>query len=193
MPNDLDYIRGTLSSIIEIDDKEWEYFSKTLEVKEIKKKEIILQAGAICKNVYFVNSGLLRIFFTDKNGRESTFHFVPELDFATDYESFLQHTPSKYYIQALEDTQVVIISNEMVLAGYKKLRYGEKLGRILSEKYFILYCKKIQALYTLTPIERYKEMNKLFPSVLQRVPQHYIASYLNISSVHLSRLKNEQD
>ncbi len=191
MSNDLFYLQKIISSIIELDDNEWNYFSGSFEVKEYKKKEILLQANTICKNIFFVNSGLLRIYFTDNSGRESSFHFVPEHDFATDYESFLQHTPSKYYIQALEDTQVVIISNAMVLDGYKKLRYGEKLGRIITEKYFILYCKKIQALYTQTPLDRYREMNKLFPFILQRVPQHYIASYLNISSVHLSRLKNE--
>ena len=191
MPNTLDYIHKTITSIIEVNNDEWNYFSGLFEVKELKKKEILLHADTICKNIYFVNSGLLRIYFTDNNGRESSFHFVPEHDFATDYESFLQQTPSKYFIQALEDTQVVIISNNMVLDGFKKLRYGEKLGRKLTEKYFILYCKKIQALYTQTPLDRYREMNKLFPFVLQRVPQHYIASYLNISSVHLSRLKNE--
>jgi CRP-like cAMP-binding protein len=193
MSNTLDYIHRMLSSIIEIDDNEWEYFSKKLEVKEFKKKELLLHADGICRDVYFVNSGLIRIFFTDKNGRESTFHFAQEYDLATDYESFLQHTPSKYYIQALEDTQVVIISHNLVLDGYKKLRNGEKLGRLLTEKYFILYCNKIQALYTLTPIERYRAMNKIFPFILQRVPQHYIASFLNITSVHLSRLKNELD
>ena len=193
MSIDIECIQRMLSSIIEIDDKEWEYFSGLFEVKDFKKKEILLHADTICKNIFFVNTGLLRIYFTDNNGRESSFHFVPENDFATDYESFLQHTPSKCYIQALEDTNVVIISNNVVLDGYKKLRYGEKLGRKLSEKYFILYCNKIHALYTLTPIERYRVMNKLFPYILQRVPQHYIASYLNISPVHLSRLKNEQD
>lgn len=193
MSDEIEDIHRMLSSIIEIDIKEWEYFSGLFEVKEFKKKEILLHADTICKNIYFVNSGLLRMYFTDNNGRESSFHFVPEHDFATDYESFLQHTPSKYYIQALEDTQVVIISNTMVLDGYKKLRYGEKLGRVITEKYFIIYCKKIQALYTQTPLDRYREMNKLFPFILQRVPQHYIASYLNISSVHLSRLKNEQN
>ncbi len=193
MPNALHNIRRMLSSIIEIDDKEWDYFSAALEVKTFKKKELLLSADTICKNVYFVNIGLLRIFFTDKNGRESTFHFAQEYDLATDYESFLQHSPSKYFIQALEDTEVVVMTHDMVIEGYKKLRSGEKLGRLLTEKYFILYCNKIQALYTLTPIERYRAMNKLFPSVLQKVPQHFIASYLNISSVHLSRLKNEPE
>jgi CRP-like cAMP-binding protein len=192
MQNALLNIKKMISSIIEIDEKEWEIYSTKFELKVFKKKEIILNANTICQNVYFVNNGLLRIFFTDKNGRESTFHFAQEFDLATDLESFLQQTPSKYHIQALEDTEVVVWPHKMVFDGYTTLRYGERLGRMLTEKYFILFSNKIQAMYTQTPIERYSVMNKRFPTILQRVSQHYIASYLNITSVHLSRLKNEQ-
>ncbi len=191
MHNTLEYIHKMILEVVDIDAIEWANYSAMFEIKEFKKKEVILNVNSICQNVYFVNSGLLRTYFTDKNGRESTFHFAQEFDLATDLESFIQQTPSKYHIQALEETQVVVWPHKMVFDGYKNLRNGEKLGRMLTEKYFILFSNKIQSLYTKTPLERYNEMNKRFPTILQRVPQHYIASYLNITSVHLSRLKNE--
>jgi len=192
MNTELYKFHKAIKSLIEINDEEWDYYSSELKVKNYKKKEILLKPEKICKNIFYINKVLLRIFFIDKGGAESTFYFSQENDFAVDYESFLNNTPSNYTIEAMEDTRVVQMPYNMVVDGYKKLRYGEKLGRLLAEKYFIIFSKKIQNIYTKTPYERYKLMNKQFPKINQRVPQHYIASYLNISSVHLSRLINKK-
>lgn len=190
MENELDNIKEVISNYVEINDNEWIYYSSLFRVKEIKKKEIILTEGNICQDIFFVVNGLLRVFFVDNDGEEKTFHFSLENTFAADYESFLKKTPSNYSVQALEDTTVVLMSYEMLHDGYKKLRNGEKLGRLLAEEYFFIFNDKIQSIYTKTPIERYNNLQIKFPQILQRIPQHYIASYLNISSVHLSRLKN---
>jgi CRP-like cAMP-binding protein len=173
-----------------MNEAEWALYSSMLGTKEFKKKDILLREGSACREVFFVNSGLLRVFFVDNEGEEKTFHFAPENTFATDYKSFLKEVPSNYSIQALEDTQVLIMSLEMVMAGYDKLRNGEKLGRLLAEDHFFLFNDKIQALYTQTPLKRYENLTTSFPNIYQRVPQHLIASFLNISSVHLSRLKH---
>lgn len=183
-------IHKVISSFIEISDEEWGHYSSMLQVKEIKKKTIILSEGSICKEVFFINKGLLRIFFVDNNGEEKTFHFALEKTFATDYKSFLKEIPSNYSIQAMEDTQVLVMSLDMILGGYKMLTNGEKLGRLLAEDYFFMFNDKIQAMYTQTPLERYNDLTSSFPKIFQRVPQHLIASYLNISPVHLSRLIN---
>lgn len=190
MNSSLNNIHQVISSHIEISDEEWTHYSSMLEVKEIKKKSIILNEGSICRDIFFVNSGLLRVYFIDNEGEEKTFHFALENTFATDYKSFLKEIPSNYSIQAMEDTQVAIMSLEMLHEGYKKLRHGEKLGRLLAEDYFFMFNEKLQSLYTQTPLERYNNLTNSFPNIFQRVPQHLIASYLNISSVHLSRLKN---
>jgi len=183
-------IHKVISSYIDISDEEWVYYASALKTKNIRKKEILLNEGDACSYVYFVAKGLLRIYFVDKDGEEKTFHFSLENTFATDYESFLKRLPSKYSIQAMEDTVVVKMSLDMLVGGYSKLKNGEKLGRLLAEDYFFTFSEKIQSLYTQTPLERYNNLNTRFKNIIQRVPQHYIASYLNISSVHLSRLKN---
>jgi CRP-like cAMP-binding protein len=183
-------IHKVISTYIEMSEEEWVHYSSMLQVKEIKKKSIILSEGNICKEVFFINKGLLRIFFVDNNGEEKTFHFALENTFATDYKSFLKEIPSNYSIQAMEDTQVLVMSLDMILGGYKMLSNGEKLGRLLAEDYFFMFNDKIQAIYTQTPLERYNDLTRSFPKIFQRVPQHLIASYLNISSVHLSRLIN---
>ena len=191
MENNLDSIQKTISSLIDISDKEWSSYSQHFRVKQFKKKANIINEGDICRDVYFVEKGLLRIFYLDNNAEEKTFHFAMENTFATDYESLLKHTASNYSIQCLEDTKVILMSLDMLQEGYKTLESGEKLGRLLAEEYFFLFSDKIKSIYTKTPLERYNALNKKFPNILQRVPQHYIASYLNISSVHLSRLKNK--
>lgn len=193
MNNDFESIRKLMLHYIEIDDVEWEQCKSMFTVKEIKKKQIILFRGDICQNIYFVEKDLLRIYFIDQNDDEKTFHFSLENTFATDYQSFLKETSADFYIQALENTRVIVITLEKLQLLYQNLRHGEKLGRLIAEDYFFVMNDKIKALYTQTPLQRYNSMNATFPKILLRVPQHYIASYLNISPVHLSRLKYDAD
>lgn len=190
MENKLENIKKLISNYIEISDEEWIAYASKLYIQQIEKKQTILSQGEICRDVFFVVDGLLRVFFVDDQLEEKTFHFSFENTFSADYESFLKKTPSNYSIQALEDTTIILMSYEMLQDGYKSLRNGERLGRLLAEEYFFIFNDKIQAMYTLSPLERYNKLIKTFPDILQRIPQHYIASYLNISSVHLSRLKN---
>lgn len=189
MKSDIESIQALIQNHIELTEREWTYCASMLKVIHVDKKEIILYQNAVCRNVYFVVKGLLRIYFVDHRGEERTFHFSLENTFATDYESFLKHIPSSYAIQALEDATVIAVSFDALQNIYKKLKQGEKLGRLIAEDYFIMANDKIKAIYGQTPLERYNTMNENFPKILQRVPQRYIASYLNVSSVHLSRLK----
>jgi CRP-like cAMP-binding protein len=181
-----------ISSYIEITDQEWTSYSSMLGVKKIKKKTRLLSEGTLCKEMFFINSGLLRIYFVDNNGEEKTFHLALENTFPADYQPFLKGSPSNYSIQAMEDTEVFVPSLEMGQGGYQKLQQGEKLGRRIAEDYFMMFNDKIQAIYAQTPLEHYKDLMLSFPNIFQRVPQHFIASYLNISAVHLSRLKNAE-
>ncbi|MRX40245.1 cyclic nucleotide-binding domain-containing protein [Flavobacterium sp. LC2016-23] len=189
MDNDFGSIYKLINQYIEVSPIEWEQCCLMFTQDRIKKKDILLTKGDVCCNIYFVVKGLLRIYFVDENDEEKTFHFSLESTFATDYESFLKRIPSDFYIQALENTTVIVISFEMLKMLYENLRHGEKLGRLITEDYFFVMNDKIKALYTQTPLQRYNNMNAAFPKILRRVPQHYIASYLNITPVHLSRLK----
>lgn len=191
---DFGAIRDIIGHYIEIDDMEWEHCKSMFILSRIKKKQIIVCKGEVCRGIYFVVKGLLRIYFIDeKNDDEKTFHFSLENTFATDYQSFLKMIPADFHIQALENTTAVLITYEMLQALYANLRHGQKLGRLIAEDYFFLMNDKIKAFYTQTPLQRYNSMNASFPNILTRVPQHYIASYLNISPVHLSRLKSSAE
>lgn len=180
-----------ISSLIQIDDNEKYFYSGLIALKKFKKGEMLLHAGEICRNIFFVNKGICRTFFVNCKGEENTFHFTLENGFVTDYDSFLNLKPAYFSIQALESVEAVVMTYQTVHDGYKNLREGEKLGRMLAEKYMFIFADKIKSIYTLDPKTRYKNLNLQYPNILQRVPQHYIASYLNITPVHLSRLKGE--
>lgn len=182
-----------ITQYIDISDSELEYCLSMLSYEVYKKKDILLKEGEICSKIYFVAKGLLRIYFIDDKDEEKTFHFCLENTFGTDYESFLKGIPSSFSIQAMEDTDVLVISFEMLQNIYRVLQHGEKLGRRITEEYFFLVNDKIKAIYVNAPLVRYRDMDKRFPKIHQRVPQHCIASYLNITPVHLSRLKYMND
>ncbi len=179
----------TISSLIEIDSDERLYYSNLLSIEHFKKGDFLIKAGAVCRNVFFINKGLCRTFFQNCKGEENTFHFTLENGFVTDYESFLAKQPAYFTIQALEPVEAVIMTHHTVHDGYINLREGEKLGRVLAERYLFIFTNKVRDIYTEDALTRYKKMNLNYPSILQRVPQHMVASYLNITPVHLSRLK----
>jgi len=178
-----------MSQYVEINNQEWEYFSSVIQYKQVKRKEVLIHDGDTAENIYFVISGMLRMYRVDGDGNERTLHFSVANTFAVDYGQFLIKAPSRYVIQATEDTTVAIMSLDILHSIYKTLRQGEKLGRVITEKYFFFLSDRIQAIYTQTPLERFKYMKIQFPQIMQKVPQRCIASYLNITPVHLSRLK----
>jgi hypothetical protein len=101
----------------------------------------------------------------------------------------MQKQPSFYTLQALEETQVVVLPRSAIEWGYKNLQEGEKMGRLIAEYYFIYQDNRIKNTFSRMPKQRYDSITEVFPNIHNRVPQHMIASYLGITPVHLSRLK----
>jgi hypothetical protein len=96
-----------------------------------------------------------------------------------------------YTLEALERTEAIVLPRTSIEWGYQHLEQGDRLGRLIAEYYFIYQDQRIYNLYSRTPKERYDAITEVFPDIHNRVPQHMIASYLGITSVHLSRLKKE--
>ncbi len=190
MKLDLDgNIRHIMSQYIEIDETDWARCSSLFTYRKLRRREVLVRDGEMATNIYFVISGMLRLCRVDSDGQERTFHFSNPNTFAVDYEQFLRQAPSRYMIQATENATVAIVSLESLNEFYATFRFGERLGRVIAEKYLFLLSDRIQSIYTQTPLERFNNMKKQFPDIMQKVPQRQIASYLNISPVHLSRLK----
>lgn len=159
--------------------------------KSFKKKALLSDDDKFIDEVYFIEKGIIRVKITDLDGREHTTHFAIENQFIADYNAFITQKKSRYQLEAMEDTDVVVMPRSAVEWGYKHLEEGQKLGRLIAEGYFVYLDTRIQHLYTLSPIERYGLMSDIFPNIHNRVPQHMIASYLGITPIHLSRIKRQ--
>src|SRR5450432_4795525 len=182
-------IKDAVKQFINFSEDEINGFLNHAIIKAVKRNEIISYPNAIQNEIYFINKGLIRRVITDNQGTEHTLHFAMENQFITDYSSFLQKQPSLYTLQALEDTELVVLHRSTIEWAYKNTREGEKMGRRIAEFIFLRQDDHIKSMYVNTPTQRYDNITAVFPNIHNRVPQHMIASYLGITPVHLSRLK----
>jgi len=177
--------------MISISDDEANLFLSKCRFQKFQPKDFLGKQGAVCNEIFFIIKGTTRSLIVDPNGEEHTIHFSLENQFICDYTSFMLQTPSTNSIQALEETETVVLPREAIEWGYAHLQQGDKLGRIIAEYYFIYFDTRLKNQYLFTPAQRYQNITKVFPNIHNRAPQHMIASYLGISPVHLSRLKKE--
>lgn len=182
-------IYSYIRSQINVSEKNLKTLVSKCEIKTFKKKSIISACNNTNQDLFFIEKGLIRLFISDSRGIQHTTHFAQENVFITDYSALATGEPAKYSLEAIEDTTMVIISKKNLNWLYTNLVEGEKLGRIVLDNYFVYFDNRLQHFYTHTAQERFDLMNSIFPDIHQKVPQHMIASYINITSVHLSRLK----
>ncbi len=185
----MNQIQQLIKQMICISEEEMGLLLKDCYLKSFKRNEILSKPDSISNEIFFINKGILRVLIADKEGVEHTIHFALENQFIADYSSFILQQPSFYTLQAIEEVEVIILPRLAVEWGYRHLKEGNKLGRLIAEYYFIYQDNRIKNLYIRTPKERYETITEIFPNIQNRVPQHMIASYLGITSVHLSRLK----
>ncbi len=187
----MEQLTAVIRSMIEISDNELENFLKLCYQKKFSPKEFLSQQGEVGNEIFFIVKGITRTTIVDHQGEEHTIHFSPENQFIADYTSFMLRTPANNNIQAIEETDVVVMPREAIEWGYAHLTQGDKMGRLIAEYYFIYFDNRLKNQYVFTPAQRYENITKVFPNIHNRVPQHMIASYLGVSAVHLSRLKKE--
>lgn len=185
-------IRHVMKQMIHVSEDELNEFLSQAVIKTYKRNEILSRPDFIPNEIFFINKGLIRVLITGNEGVEHSIHFALENQFIADYSNFIQRKPSFYSLQALEKTEVVVLPRSVIEWGYKNLDDGQKMGRLIAEFYFIYQDDRIKNMYARTPKQRYDSITDVFPNIHNRVPQHMIASYLGITSVHLSRLKKAE-
>lgn len=185
----MDQLRNVMKQMISVSDEELDNFLQNTITRSVKRKSVLSQPNTIPNEVFFINKGLIRVLITDSEGIEHTIHFALENQFIADYSNFILKQPSYYSLEALEDSQVVILPRTAIEWGYQNLIDGQKMGRLIAEYYFIYQDERIKNTYVRTAKQRYDNITNVFPNIHNRVPQHMIASYLGITPIHLSRLK----
>ncbi|MEM7658490.1 MAG: Crp/Fnr family transcriptional regulator [Bacteroidota bacterium] len=184
-------LEHAISQMISLSPEEKEQLMEQCYAKSFRKKQLLSDDAQFIDEVYFIRKGILRVKIINLEGKEHTTHFAIENQFIADYNAFITRQKSRYQLEAMEDTEVVVMPRSAIEWGYQHLQEGQKLGRLIAEYYFTYLDTRIQHLYTLSPIERYDLMSQIFPNIHNRVPQHMIASYLGITPIHLSRIKRK--
>lgn len=179
-----------LTQIVAIPEGELVVALKKFKRATFRKGEYILSEVQVCKNLYFVNSGLARSYLL-QDSKEYIRQFAAENDFLVDLGSFLSQTKSSFYLQAIEDTDTLQISFEDLNCLFNSSFYFMKLGKLIADRSTINLIKRSVSLVKDDAKHRYLYFIKERPTLTQRVPQFMIASYLGITPESLSRIRKE--
>lgn len=168
----------------------YELLSRYFTHRKINKNEFFCREDQIQKQMGFIIKGLFRYFYIDKNGNEYTKHFAYENDFAVSYSSFIYQIPSMYYIEALEDSEILAINYETYSKNIENNQSWGIIARKFTEKIYYLKEMREKSFLLNDASERYTQFLDDHPKLKNRVKQKHIASYIGISPTSLSRLKN---
>lgn len=160
-----------------------------LTPKKLRKRQYLLQEGDVCKAFAFIEKGVLRAYSIDDNGNEHIIQFGIEGWFISDLYSFLTGEPATYNIDAIEDAELVLINKAAHEELLRKLPKYETLTRLNITGAYLAMQKRLTSIISFPLEERYANFTALYPEIVQRVPQHMIASYMGLTPETLSRIR----
>ncbi len=177
-----------VGSMVQLTEEEWQAFFDVLIYRDVPKKFRLTDVGEIAREAYFINKGMARLYFL-KDGEEINANFAFEADFIASLQSFLLKAPSRQAVETIEDCELLVLSKndlDALTAAYPKFNIFSKA---MAEWAFITLQQRAASFILDSPEERYMNMLREKPHVLERVPQHMIASYLGVTPVSLSRIR----
>ena len=184
-------LEKNISEFIQVSQEEMEFAKSLFLQKKLKKRRFILQEGEVCSYTIFVEKGLLRSFSLDQKGNEHILQFSLEGWWTADLFSFFSSEPSNYNIEALEDSELLLLTNETWELLLKEVPAFERYFRILIQNNLIATQRRLMGTISSPAEQRYLKLLKNFPDIVQRVPQHMIASYLGVTRETLSRIRSQ--
>lgn len=183
-------ILQNISKHITLTVEEEQLFLSKIEVQNFKAKTILHNAGEICKHSYFVNSGLLRSFNINDNIVEHVLHFACEGWWIGDMYSLLSQKPGNLFIEVLEDSEVVLLSKENQEQLYFEIPKLERFFRILTENSLVAHQERLMDNLSLSAEDRFEKFCRKYPTLIQKVPQKQIASYIGVTPEFFSKMKS---
>jgi CRP-like cAMP-binding protein len=184
-----DLLHQKLSSVIAISEEEFQQFCISFKPKKLRKKQYLLQSGDVNRYQAFVVKGLLRSYTVDEKDNEHILQFASEGWWIADLSSYLTSEPSILNIDALEDSELLLLDKNAWEASMKSIPVLEHYFRIILQNHLVSTQKRLLQSLSETAEEKYTRFLKTYPECLQRMPQHMIASYLGITRETLSRVR----
>lgn len=187
-----DNLIAHINKFVKLDEHEAWLVCDSVRLVEVKKKNFILTADEVCRANYFVSKGCMRLYFINRNGQEQITQFGLENWWITDYSSLETGKPSVYYLQAIEDSELIGIDKK----GYEELLLKvpkmERYFRIILQKAHTASMRRFEYFRDQTDEERYRYFVSLFPEFVQRIPQYMLASYLGFTPQFLSKIRGKK-
>lgn len=180
-----------IEKFVKLNESEKQALCNYVKIIPLKNKEFLLNDGQVCRNLYFVEKGCLRMFFINKKASEQIVQFAIENWWMSDYSSFMNNNPSEYFIQAIEKSEICAIDIQLfedLLNEFPKL---ERYFRIVMQKGVAAAQRRSKLMYEMSKEEFYVHFSSTFPEFMQRVPQYMIASYLGLTPEYLSELRKK--
>lgn len=184
-----DLLRSQILKRISLTDGEFERVQTFFIPKKIRKGQFLLRAGEVSKYLAFVEKGCLRQYSIDSKGEEHVVQFAVEDWWISDMYSSLTGTPATYNIDALEDSEVLLLDTALQEKLCTEIPPFERFFRLLLQSNFVAKERRIEAALSLTAEEQYLSLLEMYPKLFQRIPQNQIASYLGITPQSLSRIR----
>jgi CRP-like cAMP-binding protein len=189
---DFDKMRENLQQFGTLPAEDWQLFENQLRPVSFRKGDFFIKENQLCNQVGFLNKGIARVFYVI-DGKEITSYFNTEKRnlFVCSFTSFLSRKPSFENIHFLDDAELLMLDHEELQRLYEKSPAIQKLGRLMAEYNYVLSMERIYSLQHSSALERYNNLLKIYPGLMNEVPHHYIASYLGITPESLSRIRKD--
>ncbi|MBO9673272.1 MAG: Crp/Fnr family transcriptional regulator [Sphingobacteriaceae bacterium] len=184
-------LKENIANHIELSASDLEQFCNLFTQRGIKKKEFLLREGEVCKFEAFVVKGLLRVYHIGANGLDKVLYFAVEDWWVTDIDSFTNQKPSQLFIEALEDSELLLISKKDKELAYKSIPAVEKLFRIMTQKTHVALQRRMIDNLSKTADHRYADFIEKYPMLAQRLTNLQIAAYLGISHEFVSKIRKK--
>lgn len=183
-------LQKQIQSFVNLSEQDWQLLLPHLQLKTIRKNQLLIQEGKREHQVGFVIEGMFRQYYT-KDGQEKTTYFFFEQHFISSYISCITGRPSLISIEALSDAVYLSFPYEVMLQLFEQSSTWQKFGRLMAEYLTIGLEERMVGLLLQSPEERYLDLlNSNKQKIIERIPQHYIANYLGITPVSMSRIRN---
>ena len=188
----LEKLRAYFERKIPITDEQFEFLKTVWIPRIVKRHEFVIRAGEVAKHGIFVVSGCLRTYTIDDKGKEHILQFSVEDWWTGDHNSYMTGTPTSQFIEALEDSEVLLFDDPSMQRLIAHIPAMAKQWIEGVQRHSAAESKRIASSLSATAEERYEDFLKKYPTMTQRVPQHMIASYLGISPETLSRIRKQR-
>jgi CRP-like cAMP-binding protein len=187
-----DHLFQFIEKHVSLTNADKELIKPLINEQQYQKGDVLVRQGKVCKELKFVISGVYRVYKLD-DGKEVTsyFNYENRNPFVASFVSLLTASPSNEIVECIEDGELLSISYNDWMELYKKSGNLNTFGRLMAEFNYVLAMERIESLQYHSATDRYESFLKLYPTLLNRIPHHYVASYLGVAAESLSRIRKE--